>query len=174
MILDDLGSLLIRVALGWLFLTGAWASGKDKVGRDFTISETALVFKWRPELFAMLGILILGASGVSVLFGIFPRLGALAMTVFLVPAAMIHFAKRGQAVALQTQIEPALSEKAGAAPRDALQMLTSNAVFGHFTAGIKTLSLLGATLYLVLAGGREPMLIGLGADGHWHGFLTRL
>lgn len=45
MILEDLGSLVIRVALGWLFVTGAWASGKDKAGRDFTTSETALVFK---------------------------------------------------------------------------------------------------------------------------------
>ena len=39
MILEDLGSLVIRVALGWLFITGAWASGKDKAGRDFTTFE---------------------------------------------------------------------------------------------------------------------------------------
>jgi len=75
MILEDLGSLLIRVALGWLFITGAWASGKDKAGRDFTVSETALVFKWRPELFACLGSLMMGAGGLSMLFGVFPRLG---------------------------------------------------------------------------------------------------
>jgi len=170
MILEEIGSLAIRVGLGWLFLTGAWASCKDKAGRDFTVAETALVFKWRPELFATLGILMLGAGGLSVLFGVFPRLGALTMTVFLVPAAMIHFSKREQAMALQAEIEPALRGKAEAA----LRLLTTTAVFGHFTAGIKTLSLLGPSLYLVLAGAREPMLIGLGADGHWHGFLTRL
>jgi len=172
MILEDLGSLLIRVALGWLFLTGAWASCKDKAGRDFTVAETALVFKWRPELFATLGVLMLGLGGLSVLFGVFPRLGALAMAVFLVPAAMIHFAKRGQATALRDNIEPALRGRPDA--EAALNLLTTTAVFGHFTAGIKTLALIGASLYIVLAGAREPMLIGLGADGHWHGFLTRL
>lgn len=172
MILEDIGSLLLRVALGWLFLTGAWASCKDKAARDFTVSETALVFKWRPELFAMLGVLMMGLGGLSVLFGVFPRLGALAMTIFLVPAAMIHFAKRGQAMTLQAEIEPALAAKPEA--EAALKLLTTTAVFGHFTAGIKTLSLLGASLYLVFAGAREPMLIGFGADGHWHGFLTRL
>jgi len=174
MILEDIGSLLIRVALGWLFITGAWASGRDKADRDFTVSETALMFKWRPDLFALLGIAMMGLGGLSVLFGIFPRLGALAMTIFLVPAAMIHFAKRGQAMALQNQIEPALSEEAGAAARDALKTLVNTAVLGHFTAGLKTLCLLGSTLYLVLAGAREPMLIGLGSDGHWHGLLSRL
>lgn len=172
MILEDIGSLVIRVALGWLFLTGAWTSCKDKAGRDFTVSETALVFKWRPELFATLGVLMLGAGGLSILFGIFPRLGALAMTIFLVPAAMIHFAKREQVIALQAGIESALARRPDA--EAGLKRLTTTAVFGHFTAGIKTLSLLGPSLYLVLAGAREPMLIGLGADGHWHGFLTRL
>jgi uncharacterized membrane protein YphA (DoxX/SURF4 family) len=174
MILEDLGSLVIRVALGWLFVTGAWASGKDKAARDFTTSETALVFKWRPEIFACLGILMLALSGLSVLFGVFPRLGALIMTVFLVPAAMIHFAKRGQAEAFKDQIAPVLSRESHAEAKSALEALTANAVFGHFTAGLKTLCLLGPSLYLVLAGAREPMLIGLGADGHWHGLLTRL
>jgi uncharacterized membrane protein YphA (DoxX/SURF4 family) len=174
MILEDVGSLLIRVALGGLFIAGAWASGKDQAGCDFTTSETALVFKWRPELFAIAGILMLGAGGLSVLFGIFPRLGALAMTVFLVPAAMIHFAKRGQAMALKGQIAPALPGKSDTAARNALDALTASAVFGHFTAGLKTLCLLGPSLYLVLAGAREPMLIGLGPDGRLHGFLTLL
>jgi uncharacterized membrane protein YphA (DoxX/SURF4 family) len=173
MIFEDIGSLAIRVALGWLFIAGAWASGRDKACRDFTTSETALVFKWRPELFALAGILMLGASGLSVLFGIFPRLGALAMTIFLVPAAMIHFAKRGQTMALKGQISTALRGKPGTTAEKALDALTASAVFGHFTAGLKTLCLLGPTLYLVFAGAREPMLIGLGPNGQWQGILTR-
>ena len=152
MILDDIGSLAIRVALGWLFMTGAWASRKDQAGRNFTTSETALVFKWHPELFAIAGIAILGASGLSVIFGIFPRLGALAMTIFLVPAAMIHFAKRDQAMALKGQIASALPGKSGSTAAKALDTLTVTAVFGHFTAGLKTLCLPGPTLYLMLTG----------------------
>ena len=171
MILEDIGSLVIRVALGWLFLVGAWASTKDL---GFTAAETSLVFKWRPELFAIAGILMLWACGLSVLFGVLPRLGALGMAIFLVPAAMIHFAKRGQATALAEQIEPALPAQSGTPARDALGALTASAIFGHFTAGLKTLCLLGPALYLVLAGAREPMLIGFGADWQWHGLLTRL
>jgi uncharacterized membrane protein YphA (DoxX/SURF4 family) len=171
MILEDIGSLAVRVALGWLFLAGAWASSKDL---GFTTAETALIFKRRPELFAIAGILMLGACGLSVLFGVLPRLGALGMAIFLVPAAMIHFAKRGQAMALEDKIEPALPGQSATPARDALGALTASAVFGHFTAGLKTLCLLGPALYLLLAGAREPMLIGLGADWHWHGLLTRL
>ena len=174
MILEEIGSLAIRVALGLLFIVGAWESGKDKAGRDFTTSETALVFKWRPDIFAMLGILMMGAGGLSVLLGIFPRLGALAMTVFLVPAAMIHFAKQSQAMDYARQIQPVLSGKTGDTARGPLQALLSSAMIGHFTACLKTLCLLGPSIYLVLAGGREPMLIGLGPDGQWQGLLTRL
>lgn len=172
MVLEEIGSLIIRLALAWLFLTGTWASSKDAAGRAFTVSETALVFKWHPALFATLGVLMMGLGGLSVLFGVLPRLGALALTVFLVPAAMIHFAKRDQAMALKAKIEPALANNPGA--DGALNLLTTTAVLGHFTAGVKTLALLGASLYLVIAGANEPLLIGLGADGTWQGFLTRL
>ena len=135
---------------------------QDKAGRDFTVAETALVFKWRPELFATLGVLMLGLGGLSVLFGVFPRLGALAMAVFLVPAAMIHFAKRGQATALRDKIEPALRGRPDA--EATLNLLTTTAVFGHFTAGIKTLALIGC-----VALHRLGRCAGTDADRAWLG-----
>jgi hypothetical protein len=50
MILDDIGSFLLRLTIGILFLMGAWASGKNRHALKFTIGETALVFKSRPEV----------------------------------------------------------------------------------------------------------------------------
>lgn len=173
MVLEDAGSLLLRLAVGWLFLMGAWGSVKDQGARDFTTSETALVFKWRPRLFAYTGIAMMGLGGLSIVLGVFPRLGALALTIFLFGGAMIHFAKRRQLLAYEKQIEPALTGDGGARARGTLRALTDAGVMGHFTAGLKNFALAGATAYLVLAGARAPMLIGLGPQGDWQGLLTR-
>jgi uncharacterized membrane protein YphA (DoxX/SURF4 family) len=173
MALEDIGSLLIRVSVGWLFLGGAWACSKDTMGHKCAVADTALVFKWRPELFALLGIFMAGAGGLSVLFGIFPRLGALALTIFLVPAAMIHLAKRRQALALKEKILAELTGKISFSARNDLDALGASAAFGHYTAALKNLSLIGPTAYLVLAGARPPMLIGFGSDGQLHGLLTQ-
>lgn len=174
MTLEDAGSLLLRLAIGGLFLMGAWGSVKDQAARDFTTAETALVFKHDPSLFAWAGIATMGLGGLSIVFGVFPRLGALALTIFLFGGAMIHFAKRGQLEGYKHTVQPALSGDEAAPARKALNALTAAGVMGHFTAGLKNFALAGATAYLVLAGGRTPMLIGYGPDGSLQGLLTRL
>ncbi len=173
MALEDIGSLLIRVTVSLLFLQGAWASSQSAASRQAVIADTGLVFKWRPELFAYAGMILAAASGLSVLLGIFPRLGALGMTIFLVPAALIHLAKRRQAIALERKILAELPAKAEDIAREDVDKLTASTILGHTTDALKNLSLLGATLYLVLAGARAPMLIGLGPDCQWQGLLTR-
>lgn len=174
MTLEDAGALLLRLAVGGLFLMGAWGSVKDEAARSFTTGETALVFKRDPRLFAYAGIAMMGLGGLSIVFGVFPRLGALALTIFLFGGAMIHFAKRGQLEVYESKVEPALSGDGAAPARKALRALTEAGVMGHFTAGLKNYALAGATAYLVLAGGRTPMLIGFGQDGSLQGLLTRL
>ena len=173
MALEDIGSLLIRVTVAWLFLGGAWASGKDATARKFVVADTALVFAWRPELFAFAGIFMAGAGGLSVLLGIFPRLGGLALMIFLVPAAMIHLAKRRQAIALKETILHGLTGKTSSSVRDDLDALGDSAALGHYTAALKNLCLIGPTAYLVLAGARPPILIGFGSDWQLHGLLTQ-
>jgi uncharacterized membrane protein YphA (DoxX/SURF4 family) len=173
MALEEIGSLLIRVTVAWLFLGGAWASGKDATARKFVIADTALVFPWRPDLFASAGIFMAGAGGLSVLFGVFPRIGALAMTIFLVPAAMIHLAKRRQALALKEKVLAGLTGKINGPARNDLDALGASAALGHYTSALKNMSLIGPTAYLVLAGARPPMLIGFGSDWQLHGLLTQ-
>jgi hypothetical protein len=153
---------------------GTWASVKNQAARDFTTAETALVFKTNPRPFAYLGIAMMGLGGLSVIFGVFPRLGALALTIFLVGGAAIHFAKRAQLTGYAKTIKPALTRDGAGPARQALRAITEAGVLGHFVAGLKNYALTGATAYLVLAGGRAPMLIGFGPDGVLQGLLTRL
>jgi hypothetical protein len=132
----------------------------------------ALVFPWHSELFMLAGVALMAAGGLSVLLGIFPRLGALALTFFLIPAAMIHFRKAREAAALKARI---LAGPAGKSSdgRQAVATLGDSAVIGNFTSALKNLNLMALTLYVALAG-TEPMLIGFGPDGQLQGLLTRL
>ncbi len=172
MILDDIGSFLLRLTVGVLFLMGAWASAKSRAGLTFTIGETALVFKSRPEVFAAIGIFIMGAGGLSILLGVFPRLGALGLTIFLFFGARIHLAKRAQAAGFKATVLAALGRDAGA--RKALDDLALSADIGHNVSALKNFALMGPTAYLVLAGARAPLLIGLDADWQLRGILTGL
>jgi uncharacterized membrane protein YphA (DoxX/SURF4 family) len=172
--LEDLGSLLLRIALGAIFLHGAWFSGRHAVSRAQLDSATALAFPWHTALVARAGTVLAAIAGISVLFGIFPRVGALLMAVFLIPAALIHLGLMRHVVALKDKIAGALGAKAKPELRNDLDELGDCAALGHMTSALKNLALIGPALYLVLAGAREPLLIDFGPDGHLHGLLTRL
>jgi uncharacterized membrane protein YphA (DoxX/SURF4 family) len=170
--LEDIAALIIRVTIGLLFVVSAYACSKDAGARRGAMADTALVFPSRPELFTLAGVLLMLLGGLSVLLGIFPRLGALALTLFLIPAAMIHFRKARQAAALKDAILAGPAAKSSGA-RQSITALGESAVLGNFTSALKNLTLMPLTLYIALAGA-EPMLIGFGPDGQLQGLLTRL
>jgi uncharacterized membrane protein YphA (DoxX/SURF4 family) len=171
MTFEEIGSLLIRVTIGLLFLISAFACAKDAGARKAAAADTALVFKSRPYLFLLSGTIVMAAGGLSVLLGIFPRLGALTLTLFLIPAALIHFRKAAQAAHLQETIL-ARAGKSSAARQAAIE-LGDSAVLGNVTSATKNLILMAPTAYLALAG-VGPMLIGFGPGGELQGLLTRL
>ena len=172
MALEQIGALIIRVTIGLLFVISAYMCSKDAAARQGAIADTALVFPWRAELFTLAGVLLMLLGGLSVLLGIFPRLGALTLTLFLIPAAMIHFRKARQAAALKDAMLAGPAGKSGGA-RASITALGESAVLGNFTSALKNLTLMALTLYVALAGA-EPMLIGFGPDGQLQGLLTRL
>ncbi len=174
MALEDIGSLLLRVTVALLFLDGAWTSAKTKTRREAVTAATGLVFKWRPDLFALAGIFMAAAGGLSVLLGVFPRIGALAMTIFLPAAAMIHFALGREAAALKKTILDGPTGKLARSTRRDVEALGMSAVLGNYTSALKNLSLIGPTVYLALVGVRPPMLIGFGPDWQLHGILMQL
>ncbi len=174
MAVEDIGSLLLRVTVALLFLDGAWTSAKTKGNREAVTAATALVFKWRPDLFALAGIFMAAAGGLSVLLGIFPRIGALAMTIFLPPAAMIHFALGREAAVLKEAILDGPAGKLAGSVRKNVEALGKSAALGHYTSALKNLSLTGPTAYLALVGVKPPVLIEFGPDWHLQGILAQL
>ena len=174
MALEDIGALLLRVILGVLFLSCVWGCSKDATARQNAVAATALVFKRRPELFATASVLLAAAGALSVLLGVFPRLGALAMVIYLVPAAMVHFAMQRESLVLQAKILRETNGKIDVTSTSDVSALGATAAFGHMTAGLKNLFLIAPAAYLVLAGGRPPMLIGFGPDWKLQGLLTQL
>jgi uncharacterized membrane protein YphA (DoxX/SURF4 family) len=170
--LEDIAALIIRVTIGALFVISAYTCSKDAGARQGAMADTALLFPSRPKLFTLAGVLVMLLGGLSVLLGIFPRLGALALTLFLIPAAMIHFRKAGQAAALKDAILAGPAGKSSGT-RQSVAALGDSAVLGNFTSGVKNLTLMALTLSVALAGA-EPMLVGFGPDGQLQGLLTRL
>ena len=169
MALEDIGALLLRV----LFLSCVWGCSKDATARQNAVAATALVFKRRPELFAA-SVLLAAAGALSVLLGVFPRLGALAMVIYLVPAAMVHFAMQRESLVLQAKILWEANGKIDVTTTSNVSALGATAAFGHMTAGLKNLFLIAPAAYLVLAGGRPSMLIGFGPNWKLQGLLTQL
>lgn len=171
MSLEEIGSLLIRATIGSLFVVSAYICSKDAQARKAATADVALVFARHPEWFTLAGVLLMLIGGLSVLLGIFPRLGALSLTLFLIPAAMIHFRKARQAAALKDAILAGAGAKSSSLRRD-VTALGDSAVIGNFTSALKNLNLMALTLYVALAG-TEPMLIGLGPDGRLQGLLSQ-
>lgn len=171
MTMEELASLIIRVTIGLLFVVSAYVCSKDASARKAATADTALVFPRKPEWFTLAGVLWMLAGGLSVLLGVFPRLGAISLTLFLIPAAMIHFQKARQAATLREAIM-ARSGGASSGVRQDVTALGDSAVLGNFTSALKNLNLMALTIYVALAG-TEPMLIGFGPDGQLHGLLTR-
>jgi uncharacterized membrane protein YphA (DoxX/SURF4 family) len=139
MALEDIAALIIRVTIGLLFVISAYVCSKDAAARQGAIADTALVFPWRTELFTFAGVMLMLLGGLSVLLGIFPRLGALVLTLFLIPAAMIHFRKASQAAALKDAILAGPAGKSAAA-RQSVAALGDSAVLGNFTSALKNLT----------------------------------
>ncbi len=166
MTLEELGSLLIRISVAWLFLTGFWY---DVRSFKSTEEETGLLFKWHTDFFATAGMILMGAGAVSILLGIFPRLGALALATFLIPASFIHFRSRDAAAELKKKVLD--RGAADQSLKDDIDELGTLGSVGHYSSGLKNLALIGPMLYLVLAGGKFPIIIGLSGDWTLQGLL---
>ena len=172
MTLEHIAALIIRVTIGLLFVISAYVCSKDRGARQGAMADTALVFPRRTELFTHRRGAVDAAGRVVGAARHLPRLGALALTLFLVPAAMIHFRKARQAAALKDAILAGPAGKSSGA-RQSIIALGNSAMLGNFTSALKNLDLMALTLYVALAGA-EPMLIGFGPDGQLQGLLTRL
>jgi uncharacterized membrane protein YphA (DoxX/SURF4 family) len=151
--IDNAAVLILRLALGALFLNAAWACGKNSQARQWTESETALLFPHNAKLFSLGGIAIMGLGGATILLGLFTRLGALGLTVFVVMGAMIHLTQSKRAFQLQQAVERSVPDPDGKQlDTKALAELAVSASLAHYSSAVKNFALAGATAFLVLFG----------------------
>ena len=128
--LNETAEFIVRITVGVLFVNAAWACGKDDAARQWTITETGLLFKSHTKLFAYGGVLIMGVGGISLIFGLFPRVGGFSLAAFLVPGAMIHFIQRRRAFELEEQIVDSAGSGASASNKDTLKELAVIGIAG--------------------------------------------
>ena len=157
----DLAFLILRMTVGYVFLYAAWKNTESSAAWTWTKNETALLFQNLPDqrrekiarLCAIAGMIMMYGGGVSILVGLEPRLGGLALAVFSLLGIRIHAIRRDEA------------KSAG----ETGNAMGWSAYSAHIAAGLKNWALVRAGLVFVLAGtGR----FGLGIDflGHALGF----
>jgi uncharacterized membrane protein YphA (DoxX/SURF4 family) len=171
---ENTAVIILRFSLAALFLRAAWACGKNREARQWTESETALLFPTNTRFFALGGIAIMGIGGASILLGFFTRLGALALTGFVITGARIHLIQRQRAFQLEQSVERSVpATDGGGVDRKTLSELAVSASLAHYSSALKNYALAGATAYLVLFGPGDWALVDFGSDFGLAGWLIR-
>lgn len=134
----DVALLVLRLSLAFVFLYAAWKNTENAEAWSRTKSEVASLMGGLPgsvrttlaRLAALAGMIMMFGGGLSILLGIEPRLGGLAVAVFSAVGIAIH-------VKAASECDAAM----GSATRHA-----------QMAAGLKNVVLIGAGLVLVLVG----------------------
>jgi uncharacterized membrane protein YphA (DoxX/SURF4 family) len=147
------GWLIARATVAYVFLYAAWMNTRDSASRTWTIGQTELILGFVPEasrhrvavLGAVAGMVMMYGGGISILFGIEGRIGAIALIVFSAVGMQIHRVNRAQALPLANEI-------GAMAPTVKDQALTLgwSAYGAHVAAGLKNISLMGINALFVL------------------------
>jgi uncharacterized membrane protein YphA (DoxX/SURF4 family) len=140
----DAGLLILRLGIGYVFLYAAWKNTENAAAWKWTVTETAVLFKNRPEderarlasTSALAGVVMMYGGGASVLLGLEPRLGGLILGVFSILGMRIHAIRRDEA-----------KEAA-----DAGNAMGWSAYSAHIAAGLKNWALAAAGVTFVLMG----------------------
>jgi len=165
--LQDVGILCARSGVAIVMLYAAWQNSKNSASREWTINNTALLFRFLPNdrrkrlavPAAWAGLVMMWGGGISVLLGLEPRLGAAALIFFLALGMLIHRVNRQDVLALGKEISeasPAVAAKANE--------LAWSAFGAHLAAGLKNVSMIGVnTMFLLNGTGRFTVSDRLGA-----------
>lgn len=140
---NDIAWIVLRLAYAWVFLYPVPGLLKNWPG---TVETTALLFKKLPEFFAAVSVLVMVVGGVSVLFGIYGRIGSAALLAFNLGGAVIHYRIAGQAGKML------LSSEASPEDRKVAETLALTASVGHTTSAWKNFVLAGVSFFFLLKG----------------------
>jgi uncharacterized membrane protein YphA (DoxX/SURF4 family) len=147
------GWLIVRATIAYVFLYAAWMNTRDSASRTWTIGQTELILGFVPVanrhrvavLGAVAGMVMLYGGGISILFGIEGRIGAIVLILFSAMGMQVHRVNRAQALPLANEI-------ASTAPsvKDKALTLGWSAYGAHVAAGLKNISLIGINALFVL------------------------
>lgn len=149
----DVGLLVLRVSLAYVFIYAAWKNTENADAWKWTVNETGLLFQSFPAdvrqtaawLCSLAGMVMMYGGGALVLLGMEPRLGGLVLALFSVMGTRIHAIRR----------EEALKAAQGG---DAMGW---SAYSAHTAAGLKNWALAGAGIAVMLIGAGK---YGIGPD----------
>ncbi|MEM8606321.1 MAG: DoxX family membrane protein [Myxococcota bacterium] len=143
MIASDLAWVSLRVVYAWMFLYPAIGLIKNWSG---TVDTTALLFPWKPELFALGSVAGMVIGGVMILLGVYGWMAGGYFFLFSLGGARIHYRLASQASTAR------LSDAASDADRQTLSGLAGLASVGHVTSAQKNFVLAAVGLFFFLMG----------------------
>lgn len=134
---------MLRIVYAWMFLYPAVGLVKDW---PTTVQTTALLFKWKPKLFAAGSVVVMVAGAIMILLGVYGRAGAAGLCAFCLGGARIHY----RLASLAGDVK--LSSTASPDDVAAAGQLTTLAVVGHVTSAEKNIVLAAVAFFFLLMG----------------------
>lgn len=152
----DVGLLVVRIGLAFLFLSAAIIHSKDIKGRSSAVHFTSLLFHGRPlagnqglmRALAFLSVVILYLGGLGVLLGIEVK-SAAALIVWVAACGWLIHMRDGQ-IALETANALELRVPAEAAM---IGRIRFSAFVGNASSATKNVPVMAAAILLILQGG---------------------
>jgi uncharacterized membrane protein YphA (DoxX/SURF4 family) len=150
----DVALLVLRLGVAYVFLDAAWENTKNAAAWNWTVNETALLFRNMPDdrrqklarLCSIAGMVMMYGGGLSVLIGVEPVVGGAMLAAFSMLGMRIHAIRRDEA-------------KQAA---DGGNAMGWSAYSAHIAAGLKNWALAAAGVAFVLVGtGRFGLRIDL-------------
>src|SRR5438477_11342946 len=98
----DVGLLALRLGVSYVMLYAAWKNTENSAAWNWTVNETAILFRSSPDeqrqrtarFCAIVGMILMYGGGASVLLGLEPRVGGLAIAVLCSLGTIIHGLRR--------------------------------------------------------------------------------
>jgi uncharacterized membrane protein YphA (DoxX/SURF4 family) len=153
--LNEIGMLILRLAVAYIYLHGVYMIGSTKSRRAIALGRTSILFRSIESgkyfhlfsKFAFYSALFLMSSGsLLILTGISIKLGALMLITFTIPAIIVHKRESIKSHTLSEKIK----KYSNVETHDDIQMLANFSHAGHRSSGNKNYMLLAVNIYLYL------------------------
>ena len=135
--------LVLRAAYAWMFLYPAYGLIKNW---ETTVETTALVFSWRPALFAFGSLVLMIFGSLALLLGIYGQYAALGLIAFNLGGALLHYRLADRLKRTH------LSAGATASDQESLESVITLGVVGHVTSAEKNFVLTAVAFFFLLQG----------------------